>query len=353
MHQCPSCHEKIELTDRFCESCGTALAVPEEAVGNGDLIVAQTVFPNCQKCDSTDLEPDGFCNQCGFRNPTKRDHFEQVINRDFVAISDRGIKHSQNEDCFAVQQLSDGRSVLVVCDGVSSSSNPGIASQQASQTACRSIQQALEAGIEPHQALRDAIAAAQTVVAKLLPSGMGEPPSTTIVAAIVSPSVSPNLESSAESSAMTQITLGWLGDSRAYWFAPEGQASQQLTQDHSWCEDMVATGQMSREEAERSLQAHAITRWLGADADGEMEPTIAQFDLALPGRLLLCSDGLWNYASDVLQLQKSLDQPDGTDLITIARKGVEFALRCGGQDNITIALLDLGRGPLTPNSGGT
>jgi PPM family protein phosphatase len=351
MHHCPTCHEKIELTDRFCESCGTALAVPEGSVGNGDLMVAQTVFPNCQKCDSTDLEPDGFCNQCGFRNPTKRDHFEQVINRDFVAISDRGIKHSQNEDCFAVQQLSDGRSVLVVCDGVSSSSNPGIASQQASQTACRSIQQALEAGIEPSQALRESIAAAQAVVAKLLPSGMGEPPSTTIVAAIVSPSVSPNAESIAESSAMTQITLGWLGDSRAYWFAPEGKASQQLTQDHSWCEDMVATGQMSREEAERSLQAHAITRWLGADADGEMEPTIAQFSLALPGRLLLCSDGLWNYASDVFQLQKSLDQPG--DLISIARKGVEFALRCGGQDNITIALLDLERGPLTPNSGGT
>lgn len=333
MHDCPSCNEKIELTDRFCESCGIALAVPEVVGESGDLTVTQTVFPNCQKCDSTDLEPDGFCNQCGFRNPTKRDHFEQLITRDFVAVSDRGIKHSQNEDCFAIQQLSDGQSVLVVCDGVSSSSNPGIASQQASQTACRSIQRSLEAGIEPHQALREAIAAAQTVVAKLVPSGMGEPPSTTIVVAIVSPSI--------DSSAMTQITLGWLGDSRAYWFAPVAEQSQQLTQDHSWCEEMVATGQMSREEAERSLQAHAITRWLGADADEEMEPTIAQFDLALPGRLLLCSDGLWNYASDVSQLQKSLNQPDGTDLITIARKGVEFALRCGGQDNITIALLDL------------
>ncbi len=344
MNHCPACHEENDLAARFCESCGTALAIPEGVAGN-DSNLPQTVFPNCQKCDSTDLEPDGFCNQCGFRNPTKRDRFEQIINPNFVAISDRGIKHSQNEDCFAIQQLSDGRAVLVVCDGVSSSSNPGIASQQASQTACRSIQRSLEADVEPSQALLEAIAAAQSTVAKLVPSGHGEAPSTTIVAAIVSPIV----ESGVESPAMTQITLGWLGDSRAYWFAPE--ASQQLTQDHSWCEEMVATGQMSREEAERSLQAHAITRWLGADADGEMEPTIAQINLPLPGRLLLCSDGLWNYASEVSQLQKSLQQPEGADLITIARKGVEFALRCGGQDNITIALLDLKESP--PNSGGT
>ncbi len=344
MNHCPSCHEKNELAARFCESCGMALAVPEGGVENGDSNLSQTVFPNCQKCDSTDLEPDGFCNQCGFRNPTTRDHFEQVINRDFVAISDRGIKHSQNEDCFAIQQLSDGRSVMVVCDGVSSSSNPGIASQQASQAACRSIQQSLEAEIEPGQALRSAIATAQSTVAKLVFS-RGEPPSTTIVAAIVSPSVESDVESDVksgvESSGLTQVTLGWLGDSRAYWFASDADQSQQLTQDHSWCEEMVATGQMSREEAERSLQAHAITRWLGADADGEMEPTIAQFNLPLPGRLLLCSDGLWNYASEVSQLQKSLQQPEGTDLITIARKSIEFALRCGGQDNITIALLDL------------
>jgi PPM family protein phosphatase len=336
MQHCPSCNEKNELIARFCESCGTALGVPEAISGNADFTASaasQTVFPNCQKCDSTDLEPDGFCNQCGFRNPTKRDHFEQVINGDFVAVSDRGIKHSQNEDCFAIQQLGDGRSVVVVCDGVSSSSNPGIASQQASQTACRSIQQSLEAGIEPNVALREAIAVAQSVVAKLVPLGRGEPPSTTIVAAIVLPSV--------KSAQITQITLAWLGDSRAYWFGDSSEQSQQLTQDHSWCEDMVATGQMSREEAERSLQAHAITRWLGADADGEMEPSIARFDLPLPGRLLLCSDGLWNYASEVSKLQESLHQPDGTDLITIARKGIEFALRCGGQDNITIALLDL------------
>lgn len=411
MNHCPACHEENALTARYCEACGAALAVPEGVLDSGVMTtqpiiqtgtqivtqpITQTVFPNCQKCDSTDLESDGFCNQCGFRNPTTRDHFEQVINSDFVAISDRGIKHSQNEDCFAVQQLSDGRSILVVCDGVSSSSNPGVASQKASQAACRSIQQSLEAGIATHQAIRTAIATAQAVVAKLLPAGRGEPPSTTIVAAIVTPdrnsasnsasTLDANLEvepdfaqgitqitrktvrqtvdstgdSTGDSTAdrlnrpnHIQITLAWLGDSRAYWFSPQSEASEQLTQDHSWCEDMVATGQLSREEAERSIQAHAITRWLGADADDGMEPSLAQFSLALPGQLLLCSDGLWNYASDVSQLQKSLQQPEGTDLITIARKGVEFAKRCGGQDNITIALLDLKESPPPPSSGGT
>lgn len=330
MKNCSACNEPVEIDDRFCESCGVSLIKDLNAATTFQSL-SEPIYPNCQKCNSIDLEPDGFCNQCGSRNPIHRDRFEQILQPGFAAISDRGIRHSQNEDCFAVAQLADGRSIIVVCDGVSSSMNPGMASQSASQAACESIQKSLANSLDPEAALVQGIHHAQIAVAELASISKGEPPSTTIVAAIVSTS---NLCLSA------QATISWLGDSRAYWLGSTPETSRQLTQDHSWCEEIVAVGQMSREEAERSPQAHAITRWLGFDAE-DVVTSVVTIDLDLPGRLVLCSDGLWNYASSVPEFYQALHHPPGTEAVAIVRQGVEFALRCGGQDNITIALLEL------------
>jgi serine/threonine protein phosphatase PrpC len=336
MKNCSACDEPVEVDDRFCESCGVSLIKDLNVVTTLQSL-SEPIFPNCQKCDSIDLEPDGFCNQCGSRNPIHRDRFEQILQPSFAAISDRGIRHSQNEDCFEVAQLADGRSIIVVCDGVSSSMNPGMASQSASQSACESIQESLKTNLDPEAALVQGIHQAQIAVAKLASISKGEPPSTTIVAAIVS-ACNSDLSNSRISSA--QATIAWLGDSRAYWLGSTPETSRQLTQDHSWCEDVVAAGEMSREEAERSPQAHAITRWLGFDSE-DVAPSVVTIDLAGPGRLVLCSDGLWNYASGVPEFYQALHHPPGTEAMIIVRQGVEFALRCGGQDNITIALLEL------------
>lgn len=336
MKNCLACHEPVEVNDRFCETCGVSLIKDLSAAATFQSLT-EPISPNCQKCDSIDLEPDGFCNQCGSRNPIHRDRFEQILQPGFAAISDRGIRHSQNEDCFAIAQLADGRSIIVVCDGVSSSMNPGMASQSASQSACESIQESLKANLDPEATLVQGIHQAQIAVAKLASISKGEPPSTTIVAAIVSDHNS-DISNSDISSA--QATIAWLGDSRAYWLGPTPETSRQLTQDHSWCEDVVAAGEMSREDAERSPQAHAITRWLGFDAE-DIVPSVVTIDLAGPGRLILCSDGLWNYASGVPEFYQALHHPSSTEATVIVRQGVEFALRCGGQDNITIALLEL------------
>ncbi len=348
MKNCSACHEPVDVSDRFCETCGFLLIKDSSAMATFQALT-EPIFPNCQKCDSINLEADGFCNQCGFRNPIHRDRFEQILQPGFAALSDRGIRHSQNEDCFAIAQLADGRSIIVVCDGVSSSMNPGMASQSASQSACESVQESLKANLDPEAALVQGIHQAQLAVAKLASISKGEPPSTTIVAAIISDCHS-NLSNSDPSNSRissVQVTIAWLGDSRAYWLGSTPETSCQLTQDHSWCEDVVAAGELSQEQAERSPQAHAITRWLGVDAE-DVVPSLVTIDLAGPGRLVLCSDGLWNYASGVPEFYQALHHPPGTEAKVIVRQGVEFALRCGGQDNITIALLELqSKGPET------
>jgi len=55
------------------------------------------------------------------------------------------------------------------------------------------------------------------------------------------------------------ITVGWVGDSRAYWLADPGGAepSELLTTDHSWATVMIESGRLDRETALADRRAHA------------------------------------------------------------------------------------------------
>ena len=60
-----------------------------------------------------------------------------------------------------------------------------------------------------------------------------------------------------------------------------------------------------REEAENGPQAHAITRWLGRDTPTTVPKTPGCTRIAEDGWLVVCSDGLWNYASEAAELEPS------------------------------------------------
>jgi serine/threonine protein phosphatase PrpC len=101
---------------------------------------------------------------------------------------------------------------------------------------------------------------------------------------------------------------------------------------------------MTAAEALRAPQSHAITRTLGGPtADAVDEPSFAAFDVPDgPGLLLLCSDGLWNYAPEPEQIAELVRvQPAGADALAVARGLVDFARDRGGHDNITVAVLTL------------
>jgi len=98
----------------------------------------------------------------------------------------------------------------------------------------------------------------------------------------------------------------------------------------------VSSGVMSLEDAAKAPQAHGITHWLGADAGESAEPDAMRFKFPGPGYLLLCTDGLWNYAPEPEQLRNVLK---GSDALEMARNLVEFANSQGGHDNITAVLL--------------
>jgi serine/threonine protein phosphatase PrpC len=98
---------------------------------------------------------------------------------------------------------------------------------------------------------------------------------------------------------------------------------------------------MTEAEAKTSEKAHGITRWLGADAIADSQPSVVNFDIPGSGHLLLCSDGLWNYISGVSHIAEFVKSISDSDAISVSRELVEFARHCGGHDNITVTVLSL------------
>ena len=130
--------------------------------------------------------------------------------------------------------------------------------------------------------------------------------------------------------------IGHVGDSRIYRLRQGGL--EQLTDDHTVINELTKAGQLTPEEAARHPLRHAITRSVGTERD--VKPDVAIIDWQPGDRLLLCSDGLSNMVEDKL-LEMTMSKP-GADLEEIADLLVEMALDAGGDDNVTIVLVEDG-----------
>ncbi|MGW0609717.1 PP2C family serine/threonine-protein phosphatase [Streptomyces sp. NPDC002788] len=300
----------------------------------------------CVACRAGRVDDDGYCENCGHAQPRERDHMEQQSGP-VAAVSDRGLRHHRNEDAFAIGStaLPDGSpaSVAIVCDGVSSATRPDDASAAASKAASETLLAALPRGTHPQQAMHDAIIAASRAVNSLA----GEPatarehaphqnaPACTIVGAVVTSGL---------------LIVGWVGDSRAYWVPVDrGAPPARLTEDDSWAAQMVAAGLMNEAEAYADERAHAITGWLGADAY-ELEPHTAAFKPDRPGVVVVCTDGLWNYAEAAEEMARVVPLEAAAHPLHSARVLVGHALDGGGHDNVTVALVPF---PAVPQGAGS
>jgi protein phosphatase len=158
-------------------------------------------------------------------------------------------------------------------------------------------------------------------------SGMG----TTVTAALVD-------------EAGGRVAIGHVGDSRAYLL--RGDTLEQLSTDHSLVAELVQSGVLTPEEAERHPQRSAITRALGTEPTVEVEVRTVAGEVG--DLFLLCSDGL----SVML----------GDDVISAAIEGAErdpqaagealvaAANAQGGEDNITVVLFELVDGEPEPGT---
>ncbi|WP_344497551.1 PP2C family serine/threonine-protein phosphatase [Streptomyces enissocaesilis] len=291
----------------------------------------------CVACRAGRIDADGYCENCGHAQPRERDHLEQELDA-VAAVSDRGLRHHRNEDAFAVSSaaLPDGSPavVAIVCDGVSSATRPDEASAAAASAANETLLESLPRGTHPQQAMHEAIVAAAESVNSLAGDSAHSAehdagrhtnaPACTLVGAIVANGL---------------LVVGWVGDSRVYWVPDDRTAPPaRLTEDDSWAAQMVAAGLMNEAEAYADERAHAITGWLGADAY-ELEPHTASFKPDRPGVVVVCTDGLWNYAEAAQEMARAAPADAATRPLHCAQVLVGHALDGGGHDNVTVAVL--------------
>ena len=130
------------------------------------------------------------------------------------------------------------------------------------------------------------------------------------------------------------LSLAHVGDSRAY-LLHRGSLTQ-LTSDHSWVGEMVRRGELTPAQAAIHPHRSVITRALGTD--GDLEPDIFEVPVEAGDRILLCSDGLTGMVSDseIAELLRRDEDPQA-----VAGLLVQAALAGGGEDNVTVVVVDV------------
>jgi protein phosphatase len=135
-----------------------------------------------------------------------------------------------------------------------------------------------------------------------------------------------------------RVVFGQVGDSRAYRL--RGDALEQVTTDHSLVAELVRSGVLTPEEAERHPQRSAITRAVGTES--AIDADVFSVPAELGDVYLLCSDGL----TDMLgadEIAAAILEAD-RDPVVAADALVAGANARGGEDNITVVLFELVEG---------
>lgn len=237
--------------------------------------------------------------------------------------TDRGKIRQHNEDDAGIFTEKNGLVLAVVCDGMGGHLAGDVASRMA-VSALRDIWEETEevpaSPAESEAWLKEQISA---VNQKLFDhsraheecQGMG----TTVVCALYTGKT---------------LTVAHIGDSRCYLL--QGGNFVQLTEDHSLVNELVRTGGISKEDAEHHPRKNVLTKALGTDPEVKVEAHT--FEIEPGDQVLLCSDGLTNKVDDET-LKDML-----TALSSAEEKAdqlVQLANDNGGEDNITVALMEL------------
>lgn len=233
------------------------------------------------------------------------------------SITDTGVLRNMNQDyCFSSDTpIGNLPNLYIVCDGMGG--------HKAGEYASRYTVERIVAAVsrsrwkEPVRIMRDAIKKANEILVVESQEddekqGMG----TTVVAATIIDH---------------KLYVANVGDSRLY---VVNDSIEQITNDHSYVEEMVRIGKFTREDARNHEKKNVITRAVGATPKIDID--FFEVDLGDKDTILMCSDGLSNMVTDEKMLQIVLSQ-NQTDMMCKAL--VDEANKNGGQDNITAIII--------------
>jgi len=211
--------------------------------------------------------------------------------------------------------------LAVLADGMGGRSGGRKASDQVMLTAKQLFERYAPESDDPVALLKQIVLEAHTVI-KLTAISSEEEPHSTIAVFLVNPG--------------GDCYWAHAGDSRIYHF--HGKKLVHRTLDHSYVQTLVDRGEITAEEASFHPQSNVLMGCLGTNK----EPTLTTHFIPQlkPGdALLVCSDGLWHFFSDLElgSVLSGLSPRDASEfLIEKARVRAK-----GGGDNLSLAILKL------------
>lgn len=127
-----------------------------------------------------------------------------------------------------------------------------------------------------------------------------------------------------------RVYIGHVGDSRVY--RQRKDFFRKLTTDHSYVEQLIREGNITREEAYNHPKKNMLTRALGCTA--YVEPDVSVKGFSRGDILLICTDGLTNMLRDPEISNIIKNDPENA-----CKTLVEYANDRGGIDNITAVII--------------
>lgn len=237
-----------------------------------------------------------------------------------VGATDKGKIRSVNEDGFDFGTFEDGTSWAIVCDGMGGVRGGHIASRIVLDMVSEKIKKCYNKHM-PSRCFENVFLSTITTANVIVYDrsfidedlkGMG----TTIAAVLVKDG---------------NACIAHVGDSRVYKISND--TINQITKDHSLAQEMLDSGQLTKEEFENYPKKNIITRALGVDEEINID---FDFTSVSSGEaLVLCSDGLSGLISDedILRIYKE------STIDNVCEKYIEQANNNGGHDNITVVVM--------------
>ena len=239
-------------------------------------------------------------------------------------LTDAGKVRSHNEDSVTIVRNGSGEYLLVVADGMGGHRAGEVASSLAVTHLGKRFSGASSIGsmLDAVNWLNDNVSEINEAILEYAKNhfdstGLG----TTLVLALLT---------------KDYLIFGNIGDSSG--FVIKNHKLHKVTHDHTLVNLLVEAGDLTEEEAKVHPKRNVLMKALGAAEKVELD--IFEVEKDVDG-LLLCSDGLTTMMTKE-QIEKILEED-----LTIEEKVAKMIKKCnarGGNDNISIALLDMKSG---------
>lgn len=236
-------------------------------------------------------------------------------------FTDPGRRRTKNED--ALRVLED-KKFFMLADGVGGNKSGEVASQGALDALQDYVEQNPLSGVAGREAMFRYFENAVNYVNEYIREMSQEKPeyngmATTLVFAYVDGKI---------------LYIANVGDSRVYFI--HNNEIHQITEDHTYVNDLLKMGAITKAEAAVHEKKNVITRAIGANAYNS--PDCFNIFIEPDDKILICSDGLYDEVSekDIMETFQSADS-----MQDCAKTLVDMANERGGSDNISVICIDM------------